>query len=98
MISKELPSQDLPEYDDNLLLVRLNADVKPAALALAANLLAVATEAVPQALTSVSPALSWLSKSGMIRRVTPLARRKTTGITDSASALAASFTNGAGIG
>lgn len=106
MIPKHLPTQALPEYHDNVLLIRLNADVRPAAAAAAARTAsaqvlsasATAVEMVTDALIGVAPAVSWMLRSGMVRRVTPLARTTSRGFTDVASAFSLSFTEGGGIG
>jgi hypothetical protein len=101
MIPKQVPSQNLPEYHDRLLLVRLNPDVKAAADAAVKSFAASAVttaESVLQVLTGVVPALGCMLRAGMVRRVAPLARRKTKGFMDAASALAASFTDSTSVG
>jgi subtilisin family serine protease len=108
MIHKQLPEQGLPEYHDRLLLVRLHADVKQSAVAAASMMSAAVPVAaaafgaqaalLEETVSAVAPALNWMLRSGMVRRVTPFARRTTTGLTNVATALAASFIESAAVG
>lgn len=95
MIRRELPSTPLPEYHDRLLVLRLQADLRPAAWAArAAPIAAAGVEAAADALAtlaSIAPALTHLLRAGMIRRIVPLVRQEAAGFVEPIAAIAASF-------
>ena len=97
MVRKELPDQPLPEYHDRLLMVRLQADLRPVALTAqnVSNAPSAPTgagmEPFGAVAATIAPSLSWLVRSGMVRRVVPVPRQPTTGFVTPAAAIAASF-------
>ena len=86
MIRKRLPDSLLPQYHERLLVVRLQPDLQGVAVSAALR-----PAAVVPALSPISPAIGHMIKSGMVRRIVPLARQATSGFVDPVRAIAAAF-------
>lgn len=107
MVRRESPDNPLPEYHERLLVVRLQPDLRSVALAMpaaavpapamvaglasAAVAVTMHVQPVASAIAPLAPAIGHLLKSGMVRRIVPLARQSTTGLADPMRSLAAAF-------